>query len=91
MGGGFHGISSVDVVYFVLVVRPWSFYPRGDFRSGFGVVLLCHTLFVFACARGHTTLALFVPSGPWFVCLVAVVCSPAAFGSLPSVSRGFPS
>ena len=28
MGGGFHGISSVGVVYFVLVVRPWSFYPR---------------------------------------------------------------
>ena len=91
LGGGFHGISSVGVVYFLLEVRPWSFYPRGDCCGGFGLVLLCHTLFVFACTRGHTTLALFVPSGLRFVCLVAVVCSPAACGSLPSVSRGFPS
>ena len=91
MGGGFHGIFSVGVVYFVLVVRPRSFYPRGDCCGGFGLVLLCHTLFVFACACGHTTLALFVPSGLRFVCLVAVVCSLAACGSLPSVSWGFPS
>ena len=91
VGVGFNGISSVGVVYFVLVVRPWSFYPRGDCCGGFGLVLLCNTLFVFACARGHTTLALCVPSGLRFVCLVAVVCSPAACGSLPSVSRGFPS
>ena len=91
VGAGFHGISSIGVVCFVLVVRPWSFYPRGDCCGGFGLVLLCNTLFVFACARGHTTLALFVPSGLRFVCLVAVVCSPAACGSLPSVSRGFPS
>ena len=90
-GGGFHGISSVGVVYFVLVVRLWSFYPRGDCCGGFGLVLLCHTLFVVACARGHTTLAFFVPSGLRLVCLVAVVRSPAAFGFLPSVSRGFPS
>ena len=86
-----HGISSFGVVYFVLVVRPWSFYPRDDCCGGFGLVLLCHTLFVSGCARGHTSLALFVPSGLRFVCLVAVVCSPAACGSLPSVSRGFPS
>ena len=91
MGGGFHGISSVSVVYFVLVVRPWSFYPRGDCCDGFLLLLLCHTLFVFACARGHTTLALFVPSGLRFVFLVAVVCSLGACGSLPPVSRGFPS
>ena len=89
--GGFHGICSVGVVYFVLVVRLWSFYPRGDCCGGRGLVLLCHTLFVFACARGHTTLALCVPSGLRFVCLVAVVCSPAACGSLPLVSRGLPS
>ena len=91
MGGGLHGISSVGVVYFVFVVQPWSLYPRGDCCCGFGLVLLCHTLFVIACALGHTTLAVFVPSGLRFVCLVAVVCSPAACGSLPSVSRGFPS
>ena len=90
VGVGLHGISSVGVVYFVLLVRPWSFYPRGDCCGGFGLVLLCDTLFVFACARGHTTLALFVPSGLGFVCLVAVVCCPVACGSLPSVSRGFP-
>ena len=78
-------------MYFLLVLRPWSFYPRGYCCGGFGLLLLCHTLFVFACARGHTTLALFVPSGLRFVCLVAVVCSPAACGSLLSVSRGFPS
>ena len=91
VGGGFHGISSVGIVYYVLAVCPWSFYPRGDCCGGFGLVLLCHTLFLFACVRGHTTLALFVPSGLRFVCLVAVVCSPAACGSLPSVLRGFPS
>ena len=91
LGGGFHGISSVGVVYFVLVVRPWSFFPRGDCCGGLGLVLLCHTLFVCACARGHTTLALFVPSGLRFVCLVAMVCSAAACGSLFLVLRGFPS
>ena len=91
VGGSIHGISSVGVVYFVLVVRAWSFYPRGDCCGGLGLMLLCHTLFLFGCARGHTTLALCVPSGLRFVCLVAVVCSPSACGSLPSVSRGFPS
>ena len=91
VGGGFHGISSVSVVYFVLEVRPWSFYLCGDCYGGFGLVLLCDTLFVFACARGHTTLAFFVPSGLRLVCLVVLVCSPAACGSLSSVSRGFPS
>ena len=89
--GGFHGISPVSVVYFLLVVRPWSFYPPGDCCGGFGLVLPCHTFCVFACARGYTTLALFVPSGLPFVCLVALVCSPATCGSLPLVSRGFPS
>ena len=78
-------------MYFVLVVRSWSFYPRGDCCGRLGLVLLCHTLFVFACARGHTTLALCVPSGLRFVCLVAVVCSLAACGSPPSVLRGLPS
>ena len=34
-------------------------------------------------------LALFVPSGLWFVCLVAAVCSPVACGSRLSVSRGW--
>ena len=82
VGGGFNGFSSVGIVYSVLLVRPWSFYPRGDCCGGFGLVRLCHTLFVFACALGHTTLALFVPLGLRFVCLVAVVCSPAACGSL---------
>ena len=91
MRGGFHGISSVGVVYFLLVVHPWSFYPRGDCCGGFELVLLCHTLFVFACGREHTTLALLVPSVLRFVCLVAVVCSLAAFGSPPSVLREFPS
>ena len=79
------------VVYFLLVVRPWSFHVDGDCCGGFGLVLPRHTLLVFACTRGHTTLALFVPSGLWFVCFVAVVCSPAACGSLLSVSREFPS
>ena len=76
-------------MYFVLVVRPWSFYLQGDCCGGFGLMLPRHTLLVFACARGHTTLAFFVPSGLRFVCLVAVVCSLAACGSLLSVSRGF--
>ena len=79
------------VVYFVLVVHPWSFYPRGVCGGGFGLVLPHHTLLVFACARGHTPLALFVPSGLWFACLVAVVCSPVACGSLLLVSWGCPS
>ena len=91
LGGGFHGISSVDVLYLVLAVRPLSFSPRGDCCGRFGLVLLCHTLFVFPCVRGNTTLALFLPSGLRFVCLVAVVRSPAVCGSLPLVSRGFPS
>ena len=91
VGGDFHGVSLVGIVYFVLVVRPWSFYPRGDCPAGLGLVLLCHTLFVYACARGYTTLALFVPSGLRSVCLVAVLCSPAACGSLSWVSRRIPS
>ena len=90
VGGGFQGLSPVGVVCFVLVVPPWPFYPRGDCCGRFGLVLLCHTLFVFACALGHTTLALFVPSGLRFVCLVAMVCSLAACGSLAPVLRGFP-
>ena len=39
-------------------------------------------------ARVGIPLALFVPSGLWFVCLVGVVCSPVACGSLLSVSWG---
>ena len=87
---GCAGVTPV-CVYFVLVVDPWSFHPRGVCSSGLGFVLPRHTLLVFVCARGHTTLALFVPSGLWSACLVAVVCSPVASGSLLSVSRGRPS
>ena len=92
--GFFHGAFSVGgcagvaalCVYFVLVVHPWSFYPRGICGGGLGFVLPRHTLLLFVCARGHTTLALFAPSGLWFACLVAVVCSPVACGSHLSVS-----
>ena len=65
------------VVYFVLLVYPWSFHPRLVRGGGFGPVLPRHTLLV-----------LFVPSGLWFVCLVAVVCSPVTCGSLLSVLWG---
>ena len=68
--GVFHGAFSVGgcaavavlCVCFVLVVHPWSFYPRGVCGGRLGFVIPRHTLLVFVCARGHTTLALFAPS-----------------------------
>ena len=77
-----HGNASVHL---------WSFYTRDVRGGGCGLVPPRHALLVFVCARRHTTLALLVPSGLWVACLVAVVCSPVACGSLLSVSLGCPS
>ena len=96
--GVFHGAISVDgcacvllaalCVYFLLVVHLRSFYPHGVCSGGLGLVIPRHTLPVYVCVRGHTTLALFAPSGLWFACLVAVVCSLVACGSLLSILWG---
>ena len=43
------------VVYVVLLVYPWSFYPCGVRGGGFGLALPRLTLLVYASVCGHTT------------------------------------
>ena len=59
-----------------------AFAAAGSGSCSLAIPCLC------LLARVGIPLALFVPSGLWFVCLVAVVCSPVACGSLLSVSWG---
>ena len=68
-----------SVVYVILFVHPWSFYPRGVRGSGFGLALPRHTLLVHACVCGHTTCS--------FCALGLVLC---LFGGGGVLSGGVP-
>ena len=89
--GGFAVAGRVGVAAFC-ISSSWSFLVPSIFvafaAAGLGSCSLAMPCLCMLVCVGIQPLALLVPSGLWFVCLVAVVCSPLVFGSLLTVSSG---
>ena len=84
--GGCAGVAALFASFSESVLGPSilvAFAAAGSGSCFLAIPCLC----MLACVG--IPLALFVLSGLWFVCLVAVVCPPVACGSLLSVSWGW--
>ena len=68
--GGCAGVAALCASFFLSVLGPSSLVSFAAVGSGLSIPCLC------LLARVGVPLALFVPWGLWFVCLVAVVCAP---------------
>ena len=79
---------------FFLLVHFLCFHPRAVCGGRLGLVLPCHTLHTLLClcwcvwAYRLSCSHLHVPSGLWYACFVAVVCSLVACGPLRMFSCG---